>query len=172
MTMDNKNFQTPEWVCQYMADIINTFASDLNILEPTPGAGNLANELRSRGHNVTAPNDFHAEVLFPKFDYVVMNPPFTPMNVGYKILYDCMELSDNIIALMPWLTLINSQGRTNDLINFGLKSITHLPRNVFPGTRVQTCIIELDRECHGEPRMIKFIEKNNKMDQHRLYRLI
>ena len=170
---DNTNFQTPLWVCKYMADSI--IGNNLNILEPTPGAGNLVNELKSRGHNVRAPKDFYNEVyieaLFPKFEYVVMNPPFTPMDVGYKILYDCMELSNNIIALMPWLTIINSQKRTRTLLEFGLESITHLPRNAFPGSRVQTCILQLNNECHGD-RIIKFIEKNNKMDEGRLYRVI
>jgi hypothetical protein len=78
-----------------------------------------------------------------------MNPPFTPMKLGYKILYRCMELSNNIVALMPWLTIINGQKRTEDIMNFGLKSITHLPRKTFNGARVQTCILELHKGYQG-----------------------
>ena len=56
-----------------------------------------------------------------------------------------MELSDDIVALMPWLTIINGEGRTNDIMNFGLISITHLPRNIFKGSRVQCCILHMNR---------------------------
>jgi len=135
--------------------------SHLNILEPTPGEGHLVSELKSRGHNVIAPVDFYKEVLLPHYDYIVMNPPFTPMNKGYKILYDCMELSDNIVALMPWLTIINSQKRTKLLVDFGLDAITHLPRNAFPGSRVQTCILHLHRGTKGMHTILKFIEFEN-----------
>jgi hypothetical protein len=112
------------------------------VLEPTKGQGNLVSVLGK--YNVTAPDDFF---LMPvgEFDAVVMNPPFTPMKKGYDILYSCMGMADVIIALMPWLSIINSSKRTNDLQIFGLKSVTHLPRKVFYGSRVQTCILELNR---------------------------
>jgi hypothetical protein len=74
-----------------------------------------------------------------------MNPPFTPMSLGYKILFQCMEWTNNIIALMPWLTIINSQKRTEKINNYGLKSVTHLPRKTFPGSRVQCCILEMEK---------------------------
>ena len=61
-----------------------------------------------------------------------------------------MEMSDNIVALMPWLTIINSQKRTSDIINFGLKSITHLPRSIFKGARVQTCILQMEKEYNKD----------------------
>ena len=79
-----------------------------------------------------------------------MNPPFTPMKVGYEILYDCMDMTDNIIALMPWLTMINGAKRTKDIIDYGLKSITHLPRKVFNGARVQTCILHMERGYNND----------------------
>ena len=62
-----------------------------------------------------------------------MNPPFSPMKQGYEILYKCMNMTDNIIALMPYLTIINGEKRTQDIMNWGLKSITHLPRSTFKG---------------------------------------
>ena len=54
-------------------------------------------------------------------------------------------MTNNIIALMPYLAIINGEKRTNDIMNFGLKSITHLPRSTFKGSRVQTCILEMQR---------------------------
>ena len=72
-----------------------------------------------------------------------MNPPFSPMKQGYVILEKCMGMSDVIIALMPWLVLINSERRTKMLREWGLVSVTHLPRSVFKGARVQCCILEM-----------------------------
>jgi hypothetical protein len=72
------------------------------------------------------------------------------MKMGYEILYKCMDMSDNIIALMPYLAIINGEKRTNDIMSFGLKSITHLPRSVFKGSRVQTCILEMSKGYKGD----------------------
>lgn len=135
------DFQTPDWCCKYMVSLMPEMGS-YDVLEPTPGEGNLVKELNKK-HLVTAPDDFWKLDIDSRFEYVVMNPPFTPMDMGYKILYRCMEMSDNIIALMPWLTLINSEKRTKDIKIFGLKSVTHLPRKTFAGSRVQCCILEM-----------------------------
>lgn len=140
------DFQTPPEICKYMVSLIPNGCK--TILEPTPGKGNIVKELSN--YNVTAPEDFFKLNTFYKFDCIVMNPPFTPMKLGYKILYECMFMSNNIIALMPWLVLINSTKRTNDIVNFGLKSITHLPRNVFKGSRVQTCILQMAKGYKGD----------------------
>jgi len=139
------DFQTPIWCCEYMKTLIPDKVK--TILEPTMGEGNIISILKDT-YDITAPKDFW-KLKNDKFDCIVMNPPFTPMSLGYKILYRCMELSDNIIALMPWLTLINSERRTKDIIDFGLKSITHLPRSTFKGARVQTCILELKKDFKG-----------------------
>lgn len=150
--MDNVNFQTPAYICEYMTSLIES--SGHSILEPTKGSGNLVTALKAKG-KVTAPEDFF-KIQKTRFDYIVMNPPFTPMKLGYEILYRCMQMTDNIIALMPWLTLINSQKRTNDVTAFGLKSITHLPRTVFQGSRVQTCILQMKKGYTGETRFINY----------------
>ncbi len=126
-----------------------------NILEPTPGVGNLVKAIKTKG-NITAIDGDFFEMPKQRFDWIVMNPPFTPMTKGYRILYDCMEMSDNIIALMPWLTMINSQKRTNDIMNFGLVSITHLPRSIFTGARVQTCIIYMKKGYNGKIEFINY----------------
>lgn len=140
------DFQTPIWCCKYMKTLIPDNVK--TILEPTIGEGNIVNLLNDI-YDVTAPKDFW-KLKNNHFDCIIMNPPFTPMSLGYKILYRCMELSDNIIALMPWLTLINSERRTEDIIAFGLKSVTHLPRSTFKGARVQTCILELEKGHKGK----------------------
>lgn len=147
--MIDANFQTPIQICEYMVSLIP--AESITVLEPTPGHGNLVSVMGK--YKVTAPENFY---LMEKrmFDVVVMNPPFSPMKKGYEILYSCMEISDIIIALMPWLTIINSKKRAYDIRNFGLKSVTHLPRDVFPGTRVQTCIIELNKGFNKKTELI------------------
>lgn len=139
---DNINFQTPKHVAQFMVDLISE--SHISILEPTPGAGNIVN-LLPNNKIVYAPENFDDLPKNARFDCVIMNPPFTPMKKGYDILFDCMEMSDNIIALMPWLTLINSEKRMRKIQEFGLSTVYHLPRNVFPRSRVQCCILEMEK---------------------------
>ena len=84
------------------------------------------------------------------FEWIVMNPPFSPMKQGYDMLFRCMGMSDNIIALMPYLCIINGDKRTQAIMEFGLKSITHLPRSTFKGSRVQTCILEMKFGYEGD----------------------
>ncbi len=148
------DFQTPENVCRYMASLIPELGNMAVLLEPTRGKGNLLeamhNEmmLRDKMYKVIAPHDFYKwnkSQKEDKIDCVVSNPPFTPMKKGYDILYSCMEMTNNIIILMPYLTIINGEKRTRDIINYGLKSITHLPRSIFKGSMVQTCILEMQR---------------------------
>ena len=81
-------------------------------------------------------------------------PPFSPMKEGYEILNVCMEMSNTIIALMPWLTIINSERRTKKILDFGLHSVTHLPRTAFPGSRVQTCILDMQRGVSGDTKLL------------------
>ena len=103
-----------------------------------------------------APDGNFFEMEKRRYDWVVMNPPFTPMKKGYQILYECMEMSDNIIALMPWLTIINGQKRTADIMEFGLVSITHLPRSIFKGARVQTCIMQMRKGYKGRTEFLNY----------------
>ena len=140
------HFQTPEKICEYMGSFLPKNAG--LILEPTPGKGKLVKILEQYGIVIT-PDDFYT-MEKGRFDWIVMNPPFTPMKKGYEILYECMNMTDNIIALMPYLTIINGEKRTQDIMDWGLKSITHLPRSVFKGSRVQTCILEMSRGFDGD----------------------
>ena len=149
-------FQTPLPVVEYMCSLVPDGSK--KILEPTPGDGNIVRELRNRNFNVTAPADFFA--LAPgRFDCVVMNPPFSPasgfnlpagfensgLKLGYHILYECMERSGCVIALMPWFTIVDSDVRTKQLMDWGLRSVTSLPRKTFQYTRIQTVVLELQQ---------------------------
>ena len=164
------DFQTPHPVCQYMASLIPPSAK--SILEPTAGEGNIVraikNEFNKRkdiGYYITAPVDYF---LFKKqpFDCIVMNPPFSSkfafmqnapeginkygMRLGYHILIECTQMSNHIIALMPWFTISDSDVRLRYLKDYGLKSLTALPRKTFKYARIQTMIIELYKGFKGK----------------------
>ncbi|MES2779931.1 MAG: hypothetical protein V4651_08565, partial [Bacteroidota bacterium] len=113
-------FQTPDSVCRYMASFLPVNAGD--ILEPTPGRGNLVRALQDKG-TVHAPENLR-DLERDVFDWVVMNPPFTPMSMGYEILFRCMEMTDHVVALMPYLAIINSEKRLARIMDYGLRSIT------------------------------------------------
>lgn len=150
-----QQFQTPPPICRYMASLVPK--NSRLILEPTPGEGNLVRELDF--YNVVAPNDFFLLDYSIWFDCVVMNPPFSSkqahmvnappaldgMRFGYYVLNCCMMMSDHIIALMPWFTIIDSDVRLRELQKWGLKSVTALPRKTFNYTRIQTCVLELHK---------------------------
>ena len=152
------NFQTPLKVCEYMVDMVPP--GSVTILEPTPGLGNIVSVLKQfPQYKVTAADDFFLFDTTQRFDTIVMNPPFTAksahvvnaphgaetkgMKLGYYILLECMKMSDNVIALMPWFTLADSDVRMRTLKGYGIKSLTALPRKTFEFARVQTVIIEL-----------------------------
>ena len=133
-------FQTPKVVADYMASLMPDECG--TILEPTPGLGNLVKAVKHKGL-VIAPINYEDIPAGSRYDWAIMNPPFTPMKEGYRYLKEVMEMTDNIIALLPWFILINSERRINDIIDFGLVSVTHLPRKTFPGCRIQCCVLEM-----------------------------
>lgn len=158
------NFQTPPDVCEYMVSLIPE--SCCSILEPTPGIGNLVEALKNKQKfNVTAANDFFLLNHDEQYDCIVMNPPFTDksaymynapkgpemkgMKLGYYILRKCMEMSENIIALMPWFTISDSDVRMRCLVDYGIKSITPLPRKTFQYARIQTVVLQLNKGYSG-----------------------
>lgn len=135
-------FQTPMIVANYMADML---PDDCGIiLEPTPGIGNLVRAASYKG-TVMFPERFEDLVKGARYNFAIMNPPFTPMKEGYRYLTEVMEMTDNIIALLPWFIIINSQKRLDHIKSFGLVSITNIPRKTFPGSRIQCCILELKK---------------------------
>lgn len=137
--MSEREFQTPELVCGYMVSLLPSGIR--KVLEPTPGEGNLVRGLEHFGYDVITPDNFWE--WQERVEAIVANPPFSPMALGYKYLDAFMDIAGVIIVLMPWLTLINSTKRTERILDYGLISVTHLPRNVFKGSRVQTCILEM-----------------------------
>ena len=141
------NFQTPLWCCEKMVSLLPDNIS--MVLEPTPGEGNLAATLEKKYNVIRANGDFFQFKFDSQIDAVVMNPPFSPMKKGYEILDICMEKVDVIIALMPWLTIINSNKRAQKIKEFGLQKVIHLPRSTFKGSRVQTCLISLVKKFNG-----------------------
>lgn len=150
------DFQTPPPVCKYMASLVPPWVKI--ICEPTPGEGNLVREL-SNFDVITFPDYFQADKK-QHFDAIVMNPPFSTktsfgvpenfkkvgMGLGYHILHECMGMTDNVIALMPMFTLSDSDRRLRHLKNYGLISITALPRKTFQYARIQTVVLQLQ---HG-----------------------
>lgn len=148
-------FQTPKFVGEYMVSLIPQSAK--TILEPTPGKGQIVELLKD--YQVTAPDDFFLLDKSIKFDCVIMNPPFSKkyanlknaaeeyskygMTVGYKMLEDCLQLSSNVIALMPWFVMLDSDVRMRHLKRYGIKSLTALPRKTFDYSRIQTVVMEL-----------------------------
>jgi len=161
------NFQTPKEVCRYMASLVPTGSK--KILEPTPGLGNIVEALNKEGFTPEFPEDYFQErnrYLKQDWDCIVMNPPFssksaymenapdewknhTGMKFGYKLLLEMMLISDHIIALMPWFTISDSDVRLRTLQKFGIRSITALPRKTFQYARIQTMVLELDRNYKG-----------------------
>jgi type I restriction-modification system DNA methylase subunit len=158
------NFQTPLPVVDYMVSLVPYSAR--TVLEPCPGLGNIVGRLQQAEYQVTAPGDFFLLDKRQRYDSIVMNPPFSGksahmehapvdaekhgMKVGYYILKECMKMSDSVIALMPWFTLTDSDVRLRDLQEFGMRSVTSLPRKTFGYARIQTCIIELDKGFKGD----------------------
>ena len=150
------DFQTPPPVCKYMVSLLPPGVK--TICEPTPGEGNLVRALSD--YDVITFPDYFAADKKQRFDAIVMNPPFSTktafgvpanfkkvgMGLGYHILNQCMEMTDNVIALMPMFTISDSDRRQKHLKNYGLISITALPRKTFQYARIQTVVLQLQ---HG-----------------------
>lgn len=143
------NFQTPEWVCEIMVSMIDGDPSF--VLEPTSGEGNLVRAIQKKFPDctITEPNNIFQYEPEQKFDCIVANPPFTPMVKGYEILQRIIKWSDDIVILLPWLLLINSERRSKWFVENGLSEVRHLPRRAFPGSRVQTCIVKMIKDYDG-----------------------
>ena len=169
-------FQTPPEVVEYMCSMIPEGV--ITVLEPTPGEGNIVSMLDD--YDVTAPDNFF-DLQQNKFDCIIMNPPFSSkyvfgvpdtiqekgMKIGYHILFKCMEMSDHVIALMPWFLILDSSVRLRMLKNYGLKSITALPRSTFEYARIQCCIFEMERGYKEEIhfRIFDFKKKRSRKGQ-------
>lgn len=180
MTKICEMFQTPKSVVNYMIETMVTSIDKelISVLEPTPGIGNIVNALWDceKVISVYGPEDYFVDrddILSKKFDCVIMNPPFSKkscelenapdfwkdakgMTAGYNFLYDALEVSDHVIALMPWFTIADSDVRMRRFIDFGLISVTLLPRKTFDYARIQTCILHL-KKGHTEKTEFKYL---------------
>ena len=156
-------FQTPGDVADTMMRIAGF--TPRTVLEPSSGIGNLVvaakiafpdaditsveldadycREQRQRGFVVTCADFFSFDDPDTKYDLVVANPPHSPMLVGYEMMERLAVFSCRIIAIMPWLWMINSQSR-HEKWRPHLRSVTQLPRSTFPGARIQTAIFDVD----------------------------
>jgi len=157
------DFQTPVPVANYMISLLPLWVR--TVCEPTRGIGNISDGLIRAGYDVTAPDDYFLMDPDARFDAFVMNPPFSHkftrmanaplevhakgMRMGYWFLTDAMKRTDNVIALMPWFTISDSDVRLRMLKRYGLKSLTALPRKTFEFARIQTVVIELERGYAG-----------------------
>lgn len=163
---NNKDFQTPKDVADYMASLI--WHHSQTFLEPTPGAGNLVKALMDIGKDcIEAPTGDYWKFIhsISKYDTIIMNPPFTPMSNCIRFVDEAMKRSDEVIALLPWLYLINSDIRMKKIMDFGLKSVTYLPRNTFPSCRVQVCIIHMNKRHKGGTEFIRYQKPTTSANQ-------
>jgi hypothetical protein len=162
------DFQTPENVADYMVSLMDD-ATFFKILEPTPGEGNIVNAIKKRakikGLNpfITAPADYWQLDKSLRFSCIIANLPFSSktffncppeyegkgMKVAYEQMKVLMEMSDNLILLMPWFTISDSDVRLRYLKTWGLISVTALPRKTFQYARIQTCILQLKKGYDG-----------------------
>jgi hypothetical protein len=155
------DFQTPDNVADYMASLIP--AECLYVLEPTPGLGSLVRAAETRGFLVTAPEDYWQINKQQRFDAVIANIPFSSktftnsppeyegkgMIVAYDQLKVLMGMTDNLIILMPWFTISDSDVRLRMIKSWGLISVTALPRKTFQYARIQTCVLQMKKGYAG-----------------------
>lgn len=166
------DFQTPPNVAAYMVSLM---PDNINyILEPTCGKRNILKAIgkskRFADSIIFYPDDYFIgrEDLFKiPFGCVIMNPPFSEgtcimtnapeewkklkgLQLGYQFLLDAMMLSDSVICLLPWFVFADSDVRLRQIMSFGLKSITALPRKTFEYARIQTVVLELEKGYKGQ----------------------
>ena len=176
----DRNFQTPPEVAAMMATYIPKAAK--SIFEPTPGVGNIVSAIKEAGFDCISPTDYFLSDKTLRYDCIVMNPPFSKkyawmkeaspeyhkckgMELGYKIFNDCLTMSDNVIALMPWFTISDSDVRLRKLLKYGIKKVVLLPRKTFAYARIQTAVFVMQKGHEG-PTDFGYFEFKNK--QHTL----
>lgn len=157
------DFQTPTDVATYMVSMLTKKTG--RILEPTPGQWNIVNALIRAGYRkIAAPTDYWELDKNKRYDGIVANLPFSTkswfnapekyLNKGMVCMYDqipvLMGMTDNLILLVPWFTMIDSDRRTRMFKDYGLISVTILPRKTFAYSRIQCCILRLQKNYTGE----------------------
>lgn len=142
------DFQTPPWLCRHLVEKLErVIPKSALVVEPTPGAGNMVKALKAAGYtNVeTPPGDFFDWRPSSKPMAVVGNPPWTPNTLAYKVLDRCLEFGPALVVMvMPWVTVTNSDSRAQRLKAAGLGAVISLPRSVFPGVRLNACVLVIE----------------------------
>lgn len=159
------DFQTPAVVCDYCVSLLSFGVK--TVFEPTPGKGNMVLALARKLKTVVIPDhgDYFRHIKPTiKYDAVAMNPPFSSkfltgqipedwkdvgMKAGYRMLFECMELTDEVVAIVPWFLITDSDARVRHLKDYGLVSVTHLPRKTFNYARIQCVVLHLKRGYDG-----------------------
>lgn len=153
-------FQTPEYVAEYMVSLID-FEPKL-VLEPSMGLGNLVTALWKRfpdckviAYDIEQTPLVDDRLTFIKGDFleaeinivpdlILSNPPFTPMTVGYNFFEKCVNIQKRGIYLLPYLFIMNSTSRPKKYSQeLNLKNLINLPRNIFKNARVQSCLLDI-----------------------------
>lgn len=148
------DFQIPDWVCDIIVSMIDDYP--FIVLEPTAGKGNLVRAISRKfpSCGIITPEDidtYEPNGIF--IDWVVGNPPFTPMIRGFEILEKVYDWCPKVVMLLPWLLLINSEKRSKWFMDNGLCEVIHLPRKAFKGSRVQTCIVKMIPGFDGDIKL-------------------
>lgn len=164
------NFQTPKPVAEYMMrmakkywDQHKEYPGDMaEVLEPTPGEGNLIKAGNDHGFTMYGPGsdqDYWNSWVYQQkpnyFDMVIMNPPFNPHTEMTCFMEDAMNKAPYVVALLP-VNSITSHKKLTLFMNYGLASVTMLSRNTFPN-KVAVCILELKNGHSGITTFKQFI---------------
>lgn len=159
------DFQTPLDLCRYIMSSVKIDKNDI-VLEPTKGTGNFIRIFKELNLRYDTPEgDFFKYKTTKKYDFIIGNPPFTPMPLGYKILDICfdnlLKEDGELLFIMPILWLVNSTKRMKKYYPH-LKRIHLLDRTVFKGSRVQCAVFHLTEKTTNNPAEIYLYNYTNR----------
>lgn len=146
-------YYTPEWLSEYMISLIDK-EIPFSVFDPTPGPNSsiLSAVRKVYPCNVSVEElkgDFW-DIDISHVDIIVANPPFFPYSKVYQYLERFILIADQIICIIPWYTIINSERRTEKIIKSGLKRIVNVSRSAFPKIRVQICVLDIQKGYCGD----------------------
>lgn len=164
LSSETNCFVTPDDVCSRVVDYLS-IEENKTILEPSTGTGNLVNALLKGGANKelitavelnselvnVARNRLNIPVVqscfldyakstTDRFDYIVMNPPYSRNRAKHHV--------NNAVSLL------NEGGRLIAIVPVTFKhelayEVEFLPADTFTGTKIQTKIIEICKQPIG-----------------------
>jgi hypothetical protein len=165
----SNDWSTAEWIVDRMfaemlqaVPMIGNGQRNIRVLEPTPGEGAMLSHLKVKfalwdGIVYKAAKGDFFDMPVQKVDVAFVNPPFTPTKYMMEIMGRVFSFEPKVVvAVMPWLALVNSTRRMQNFIDKGMSKVIALPRRAFSGGRVQTCIVVI-REGHTGPVVLETI---------------